>query len=57
MKCMSHNLVSCTLFWTSVLCIIDPELRDASVLVLCLLTGVSEFVVDFVKILTEVGKL
>ena len=41
-------------FWTSVPCIIHPELRDASVLVLCFLTGSSEFVVDFVKILTEV---
>ena len=28
---------------------IDPQLRDASVLVLCLLKGPSEFVVDFVK--------
>ena len=45
------------LFWTSVPCIIDPQPRNASVLVLCLLTGPSEFVVDFVKILTEVGKL
>ena len=42
------------LFWTSVLCII--ELYDASGLVLCLLTDPSEFVVDFVKILTQVGK-
>ena len=29
---------------------------DASVLVLCLLTGYSEFVVDCVKILKEVGQ-
>ena len=36
---------------------IDPELRDASVLVVCILTGLSEFVVDFVKIVTEVGKV
>ena len=43
------------LFWTSVPRIIDPEPRGASVLVLCLLTGPSEFVVDFVKILREVG--
>ena len=34
-------------FWTSVPCIktIDPELRDASVVVLCFLTGPSELMV------------
>ena len=32
----------------------DPEHRDASVLVLCLLDA-SKFVVDFVEILTELG--
>ena len=41
-------------FRTSVPCIIHPELRDASVLVLCFLTGSSDFVVDFVKTLTEI---
>ena len=35
---------------------VGPELRDASVLALCLLMQYSEFVVDFVQILTEVGK-
>ena len=45
------------LFRTSVLCIIDAESYDGSVLALCLLTGPSEFVVDFVKILTQVAKL
>ena len=44
------------LFRTSDLGISDPELRDASVLVLCLLMRDSEFVVVFVKVLTEVGK-
>ena len=34
----------------------DPELRDASVLILCILTDLSEFVVYFVKILTEFRK-
>ena len=51
----SHNLVSCTrvLDFGSTN---DPVHRDASVLVLCLLMRYSEFVVGFVKILTEVGK-
>ena len=57
-KCMSGQfsqpLIRNT-FWTSIPCIIDLEPRDASTLVLCLLTGPSEFVVDFVKILTEIG--
>ena len=44
------------LFWTSVPCIIGPELRDASVLVLCFLTNPSELVVYFVRIITEVRK-
>ena len=34
----------------------DPEPRGAPVLVLCLLTGPSEFVVDLEHFLTEVGK-
>ena len=45
------------LFWTSVPCIIDPEPHDAFVLVLCLLTGPSEFEVDFVKILPKFAVL
>ena len=51
----SHNLVSCTrvLDFASTN---DPVHRDASVLVLCLLMRYSEFVVGFVKILTEVGE-
>ena len=51
----SHNLVSCTrvLDFGSTN---DPVHRDASVLDLCLLMRYSEFVVGFVKILTEVGK-
>ena len=44
------------LFWTSLPCIIDPDSRDATVLALCLLTGPSEFEVDFVQSLTQVGK-
>ena len=47
---MSHNFVAAHLFRAS-------ELRDASVLVRCILTGLSEFVADFVKILTDVGKV
>ena len=45
------------LFRSSVPCIIDPEHRDASVSVQCSLTRYSEFVLDLVKILTDVGKL
>ena len=35
----------------------DPELRDASVLILCTPTDLSDFVVDYAMILTEIEKV
>ena len=48
-----HNFVFCTLCSRA----IDRELRDASVLILCILTDVPEFVDYVVKILTAVGQI
>ena len=45
------------LFWTSVLCISDPEHRDASVLILCFSDTLFRIRVGLVKIFTEVGNV
>ena len=54
---MSRDLVLCPhvlVFGSSQQKAVDIELCDASVFVLCILTGLSEFVVDSVKIVMNI---